>query len=380
MKVLHAVIDGEIAGGQTVCLQIIEAFLRDGHQAVVISPSEGPFTELLRKKEIPVFLIPVQNTYSFQRAFQLARLIKREKVDLIHSHGTVPLNIISRLAAKLSGVPCISHIHAENVFNANPLVRQCQIFLDNWTTQFCYKLIAVSNATKQSLVKQGIHPDRIEVIVNSIDPNRIRCSQSREEIFRTFRIDSKKRLIGVIGRLSPTKGLEDFLKAMREITQQVPDVVGIIVGEDLEQKGKYQRELQELSRSLNLNGAVMFTGFQQDPFSFLNAMEFFVFPSLREGMPLAILEAMCLKKAVVATHVGGIPEVVQKGETGVLIPPADSGALAQAVLKLLDDPERTKEMGEAGYKRVKEYFSESRMIDQIRELYQTAVGTRSILN
>ena len=198
MKVLYTVINGEIAGGQMVCLQIVEALLRSGYQALVVSPSEGPFTELLREKRIPVFLIPFKKTYSFHRAFQLAKLVQKEKVDLIHSHGTVPVNVHSRLAARLASIPCISHIHAANVFNAHPLIRRYQVVLDNWTSHFCDRLIAVSKATKESLVQQGIPPDRVEVIPNGINCDRLGSLRTRDEVFRQFHIDPAKRLIGSI--------------------------------------------------------------------------------------------------------------------------------------------------------------------------------------
>ena len=183
MKVLYTVINGEIAGGQMVCLQIVEALLRSGYQALVVSPSEGPFTELLREKRIPVFLIPFKKTYSFHRAFQLAKLVQKEKVDLIHSHGTVPVNVHSRLAARLASIPCISHIHAANVFNAHPLIRRYQVVLDNWTSHFCDRLIAVSKATKESLVQQGIRFPILRQILGDIYHKRGRT----EEAFLEYR-------------------------------------------------------------------------------------------------------------------------------------------------------------------------------------------------
>lgn len=370
MKVLHTAINGEIAGGQKVCLQIMEALLEEGHQAIVVSPNEGPFTELVRKKGIPVFQIPFEKTYSFHRAFQLARLIKKEKVNLVHTHGMVPGNIQARFAACLGGVPCISHIHIANVFNSNPLIRKYQVFLDNWTSKFCYRLIAVSQSTKKSLVDQGIPAERIVVIPNGIDWHEIRARQTREEIISRFNLDTKSRLIGTIGRLCPAKGQEEFLKAAKAVSKKISNAVWFVIGQDMEFSGRYETHLRALARKLDLNGRVIFTGYQADPYSLMNALDLFVLASKAEGMPLVILEAMALKKAVIATAVGGVPEVVQNGRTGILIPPGDSEALIQAMLELLRNPKPVLEMGEAGFQRIRNHFSVSGMIRRVRKIYE----------
>lgn len=371
MKILHVIINGEIAGGQRVCQQIVEALLEEGHEALVVSPSDGPFINLLRNKGIPVFFLPFEKTYSFHRAFLLSRLIQRENIDIVHTHGMVPLNIQARLAAKLAGVPCISHIHIANVFNSNPFIRKYQVFLDNWTSNFCSKLIAVSSSTKRSLVEQGIPENRITVIHNGVNPQKIQHRRGSEDIFRSLRIKPGTRLVGVIGRLCPVKGQEDFLRTVSLINRETPDVTWLIVGKDIEFGNKYERKLRDLSKDLNLNGNIIFTGHQEDTFSLLNAMEFLVLPSKAEGMPLVVLEAMALRKAVIAMDVGGVSEEVQDGKTGVLIPPGDSKALAGAMIKLLNNPRLAKAMGEAGSERVRNYFSESDMNMRVQKIYET---------
>ncbi len=369
MKVLHAVIHGEIAGGQIVCLQIIEALIREGHQALVISPTEGPFTELLRKKKIPFALIPFEKTYSFHRTFQVAWLLRKEKIDLVHSHGTVQLNVHVRLASWLAGIPCISHIHIKNVFNQHPLIRQYQIFLDRWTSRLCCRLIAVSEETKESLIEEGIDAARIEVIANGIDSNRLKAQMNRMEVFHKFQIDPKKRLVITIGRLCPVKGQEEFLNGAKRVNSEMPDTVWMIVGKDIEFHGAYEGKLKMLARDLGLNGQVVFAGYQNDPLSLLSACDLFVLPSYIEGMPLVILEAMALGKAVIGSAIGGISEVVKDGETGILIPAGDSRALGSAMLKLLKDPKLAHKMGEAGLARVRQHFSEDQMVQHILKLY-----------
>lgn len=372
MKVLHTIIHGEIAGGQVVCLQIIDALLKNGHQALVVSSSEGPFTKLLRDKGISVFLIPFEKTYSFHRAIQLAKLIKKEKAGLVHTHGMVPANVQARLAARWAGIPCISHIHIANAFNSNAVIRRYQIWLDNWTSGYCYRLIAVSEDTKKSLVEQGITASKIEMIPNGIDPEQTQSVLSREEVFSRFGISPEKRLIGMVGRLCPTKGQEDFLKAAKVVSRQVSNVVWMVIGKDIEFQGLYEKKLRALAKTLGLNGKAIFAGHQPDPLSLINAMEFLVLPSRLEGLPLVILEAMVLRKAVIATKVGGVGEIVEDGKTGILLPADHPDLLAEAMTRLLKNPALTVSMGQAGAQRVCESFPASRGLKRIIELYQEA--------
>ena len=369
MKIAHVIVGGEIAGGQVICGRIMEALKKRGDQVIVISPTSGGFTEGLKKDQIPVRFIPFRKTYHFQDAVRLAHIIKAEKVDIVHTHAMVPMNVQARLGARLAGVPSISHIHIANVFSENPFIRGYQTLLDNWTSRFCYKLVAVSEATKKSLVEQGIPSERVEVVLNGISSSEIKCRYERDEMFKKLGLPQDSHLVGVVGRLCPVKGQEEFIRAMAEVCRVIPNVTGIMIGKDAEFGGAYEAKLKSIAKTSGLNGRVIFSGYQPDPFSFINAMDFLVLPSKAEGLPLVVLEAMRLKKAVVATKVGGVSEVVEDGKTGILVSPNDSRSLTQAMLKLLKDRSLTQKMGEAGFEQVRKRFSETRMCDRVLELY-----------
>ncbi len=375
MKVAHVIMSGEVAGGQIICERILTALRKRGDDAIVISPNEGHFTDRLREKNIPVFLIPFRKTYHINRAFQLARLLKQEKVDLLHTHAMVPTNVLSRLAAKMVGIPCISHIHAENMFNKNPLIRSYQIWFDRLTSEQCFKLITVSEATKQSLIQEKIPANHIEVILNGIYRNEVITPQiCREDILKKWLIPESHHLIGMVGRLSPLKGLDEFFESMVIVHKQISNTTALIVGEELEFNGQYEQKLREQAKRLGLSGNLIFTGYQADSISLINAMDFLVAPSKTEGLPITILEAMSVKKAVVASNVGGIGELVQDEVTGLLVPAGNSNQLAQAILRLLTNKKLIKQMGEQGFLRVKESFTEEKMVNQIFEIYQQALG------
>ncbi|OGW85951.1 MAG: hypothetical protein A3C35_07225 [Omnitrophica bacterium RIFCSPHIGHO2_02_FULL_46_11] len=369
MKVAHVIVGGEIAGGQVICRMILEALRKRGDEVIVISPTSGDFTKSLEQERIRVHFIPFQKTYHIQNAIRLARTIKDEHVDIVHTHAMVPMNVQARLGARLAGIPCISHIHATNTFSANPFIRKYQILFDNWTSRFCNKLIAVSEATKQSLIDQGIPSDRVEVIPNGISTPEVNFRISRDEIFQKLGVPQNHHLIGMVGRLCPLKGQEEFIKAMTEVCRIIPNVTGVIIGKDTEFGGAYEAKLKGITKASGLNGRIIFSGHQADPFSFINAMDFLVLLSKTEGLPLVILEAMSLQKPVVATNVGGIPELVEDGKTGILVPPNNSNMLVQAMLRLLQNHSLTQEMGEAAFERVRERFSKERMCERILNLY-----------
>lgn len=369
MNVAHVVINGEVAGGQVIAGRIIDALRARGNRAILISSGRGAFTEKLEREGIQVYEIPFAKTYHIHHALSLLQIFRKEKVDIVHTHGMLPVNIPSRLASKMAGIPCFSHIHIANVFSQNPLLARYQLFLDRWTAGFCHQLIAVSQATKESLIRENLAPERIEVIPNGIDFDSVKPVKPREEVMRMLGIGADQRLVGMAGRLCPVKGQEELLHAMAQVVREIPDVSAFVIGKDMEFKGRYAAKLDVLTNQLGLRGRVIFAGHQSDPYSFINAADVFVLPSKAEGLPLVLLEAMALGKTIVASRVDGIPEVIEDGKTGLLVPPGDSKALARAILTLLSDRDASR-LGKAAFLAVRN-FDAARMCGRILELYDS---------
>lgn len=370
MKVAHVTVSGEVAGGQVICERLVEALRKRGDQAIVVSPASGTFTERLIRKQIPVFFIPFRRTYHFENALRFSRLLRSERVDLVHTHAMVQVNVHARLGACLAGVPVVSHLHLPNHFRDHLVIRAYQVWLDNLTAKWCDALIAVSEATKVAFAAQGRAYGRAEVVYNGIDLDRCRNLKARESIFQEFGLGSCSRLIGTVGRLCPMKGQKEFIRAAREVLVQIPQAVFMVVGEDCEKDGSYEQELRHLAIELGLDGKLMFTGYRPDVLDLVNAFDVFVLPSKIEGLPVAILEAMALSKAVVATKVGGVSELVVDGETGILVSPDDHSALSREMINLIQNPNQAKRMGELGRGRVENQFQEREMIDRILNLYE----------
>jgi glycosyltransferase involved in cell wall biosynthesis len=370
MKVAHVIVGGDVAGGQIVCDRLLRALRARGDESLVISPTEGDFTEQLKARDVPVHIVSSKRTYHFQAAWHIAHILKREYVDLVHTHAMMLGNVHARFGARLAGVPVVSHLHIANQFNARAPIRAYQRFLDNRSARLCRGLIAVSEATRSEFVSQGVPRDRIKVIYNGIDPAATRPTRSRDEVCCEFDLEPQRhQLIGMVGRLCDIKGQKEFLMALTQVGKRFPNAIFFIVGKDMEANGAYEQELKALTQKLELNKRVVFTGYRQDVADLVNAFEFVVLPSKQEGFPLAILEAMALKKAVIATHVDGVPEVVADGVTGILVPRGNVLALENAIGLLLADPERVKRFGELGYERVCNEFSEQEMVRSVLNVY-----------
>jgi len=370
VRIVYTVLNGHLAGGQVICGQIMLAARAAGHQVCLVTPSHGEFTELLESESVPIVLMPMARTFHFHRARQFARFLKNWRADLVHCHAAVPGTILARLGAKLAGVPLISHVHIENKFSDVRWVRVLQVWLDNLTARLAVEIVAISEDTRRSLMRQGISSEKIRVICNGVvvssDANRNAADRARNALG----VEGDGPVVGTVARLCPVKGQREFILAAGQITVEFPNATFVIIGQDLEFDGHYRHELGQLVRQLGLDGQLRFVGFKRDAARLMYAFDLFVLPSWIEGLPVTILEAMAAGKPVVATTVGGVPELVLEGETGLLVPPRDSQRLAEAITKLLQQPDAARCMGESGRERVRREFSQKKMLDQTMALYR----------
>jgi len=356
VKVAHVVMGGDVAGGQIVALQLAQAAHEAGHEAVFVSPSEGPFTDLVRAAGLPVHILRVGSALDQRALLGLLRLLRVERVDLVHTHGHFAVNVLARIAGRLAGARVLSHMHIQNAFRHGP-GRRAQIAFDNATARLCFALVAVSDATRADLLRQGYPADRLVTIRNGIDP---------AEDVAPVRLADGPTIVEV-ARLAEVKGQRVLLAALQQV-----DATAVLVGRDLEQGGAYEDELRADAERLGVAGRVVFAGYRNDVPAVLAGCDVFCLPSFAEGLPLVVLEAMAHAKPVVATRAGGTDELVVDRETGLLVPTGDADSLARALSELLADPTRATRMGEAGRARVVAEFGAAAMAERVLELYDGA--------
>jgi glycosyltransferase involved in cell wall biosynthesis len=358
MRIVHLVIGGEIAGGQLVALQLAHGARDRGDVVSFVSPADGPFAARAREEGFAVDVADVGRTYRIDGVLRLARLLRRERADVLHTHTLAAANVLSRTAGRLAPVPVVSHLHIANHFR--PATRVLLANLDNATARFAAALVAVSEDTRRAYDEQG-YPQRIRVVYNGVaatsaDPNGLRNELS---------IPVDAPLVAEVGRLCDVKGQRELIDAVARL----PGAHAVFVGADLEQGGAYERALRTRAEQLGVADRVVFAGFRDDAARVVAAADVFALPSWTEGLPLVVLEAMALGRPVVATTVGGTPELVADGETGLLVPPRDVEALTAALKRVLDDDGLRRRLGEAGRRRVAEHFSSEAMTREILAVY-----------
>jgi glycosyltransferase involved in cell wall biosynthesis len=363
VKVLHVVIDGELGGGQLVARALMDAAREAGDEALLVSAAPGPFTDACSRDGICVEIVDVSRTFKLRGLLALSRLIRRERVDLVHTHGMTASNVLARTAARLTGTPVLSHLHSPNTFRDQAAARTLLRFLDNATARWCATIVAVSDAVACSLVEQGMPADRIEVVHNGYDPPIAPVEPA------TLPGLEGARLVVCVGRLEPAKGQADLMRA----APSVPGAVFVLVGRDV---AGHRADLARLAATLGVADRVVFTGVRDDVLELAASAELLALPSWTEGLPITPLEAMAVGTPVVATAVGGTPEIVVDGETGLLVPARDPQHLAEAINRVLDDPSLAARLGEAGRRRLVEHFSQRAMTDRILELEHAAAGAR----
>src|SRR4051812_3036409 len=333
MKIVHLVIGGDVAGGQLVALQLARAARDAGHDISFVAPTPGAFLERVEAEGFAADVVPIRGALDLAAVYRLRRVLRSQHASLLHTHAHFSVNVVGRVAGRLAGVPVIAHVHVENAFSNDAARRRLQIALDNATARLAWRLVAVSDATRDAVVRQGYPAARTITIRNGIDP----VVDVAPAVLDT---PSGTPVLVEVGRLCEVKGQRELIQALARLRRD--DATLVLVGEDIEAGGAYRDGLARDADALGVTDRVRFLGYRDDVAAIVAAADVAVLPSSVEGLPLVVLEAMVQGKPVVATAVGGTPELVSDGETGLLVPPRDVDALVRALDGLLDDPGRAR--------------------------------------
>lgn len=360
LRIIQYITPSQIGGAEVHVTALADKLQRRGHQVTVVCPHGRPLVPELLARGLQV---RSPRTMGKCDPFMLARLVRwlrADRAEVLHTHLSTA-SLLGSLASRLAGVPAIATVHGLNT-------RTCF----NWA----HGIIAVSNAVKQHLVDQRMPAERITVVHNGVDLQSLSRPHEGTAVRGRWQIPEGVPVLATVGRLTPEKGHQDLLEALSRLAtdRRWKEVRLLIVG-----KGPLLARLQEAARRLGLADRVVFTGFQRDVLAFLQAADIFVLPSIQEGLSLSALEAMAVGKPVVACRVGGTPEVVVDGETGLLVAPGQPAELAAALEWLLVHREEAQAMGAAGRRRVKDAFDFEHTVDKIEAIYRDAIGRQGSL-
>lgn len=338
--------------------------------------------ELLRLG-IPVYKLGMSSQYDWRKGlFGLRAVIKEGQFDVIHTE-LYWANIYGRVCGRLfSDAKIVTTIHAPTyepqILKDDPNLKPWKLtlvrILDGLTGTVCnYRFVACSEFVKRSAVgRLGYRPESIEVIYNGIDLGSFREDDSGKVISlrRELGLDHGEAILVNVGRLIPQKGQRYLIMAMPKVLDEQPSCKLLLVGE-----GPMENELQDLAHDLGVGEAIWFLRTRHDVPAILQLSDLFVLPSLSEGMPVALVEAMAMRKPCIASNITSIPEVVEDGRSGVLVEPQRPDQLANAVLSLIDDRERRQAMRVRGRQIVKEKFSINVNIRLLENLYERVVAS-----
>src|SRR5436190_22256304 len=310
--------------------------------------------------------------------FRLARLIRRERPQILHTH-TAKAGTVGRVAALLAGSrrpPIVVHTFHGHVLRGyfGPLRSLFFRLLERWLASRTTALIAVSPQVRDDLVSLGIAPrERFAVIRLGIElDQRIAAERNgRAESRRYLGIPGERFAVGWIGRMTAVKRTDDVLVAFKRLRESGVDATLCMVGDGPDRAGLEQR-----AHDLGIVRDTLFLGYQEDVAPFYAAFDALVLPSSNEGTPVSVIEALGAGRPVVATRVGGVPDVVQEGRDGFLVDPGATDDLAERLTRLARDPDLRERMGAAGRERVLPRYAVARLIDDVDRLYRSLLRAR----
>jgi glycosyltransferase involved in cell wall biosynthesis len=284
---------------------------------------------------------------------------------IVHTH-TAKAGVLGRIAARTAGVPTVVHTYHGHVLRGYFSPAKTALFrrLEAWLAVSADALVAVSESVRDGLVSLGIAPaGKIRVVPLGLDLAHLAGELPRGVLRREAGIPDAAPLVGMVGRLVPIKDAPAFLRAARLVREARPDARFALVGD-----GEERPALEALCRELGLHAQVTFFGWRRDLAAVYGDLDVVVNASRNEGTPVALIEALAAARPVVATRVGGTPDLLGEGERGRLVPPGDPGALARAVLETLDQSEAARSRAQAGRDHVLARHSADRLVRDVDAL------------
>lgn len=351
MRVLHVNTERTWRGGEQQVLYLMRGLAERGvPQAIACQPG-SPMAARAREHGLAVHELRMVGEIDIPAARRLGRLAREGGHDLLHLH-TSHAHTLGVLAARLGGAPRPRTLVARRVdFSIH---KRGRLGLNRikytWGVD---RIVCVSHAIRRVLIDDGLPPERLAVVHSGIDLRRFEDVPDRAAEHRAaFGLPDDALVIGNVGHLAGHKGQRDLVEAMPSVLARQPRARAVVVGE-----GEERADLQARIARLDLQGRAVLAGFRDDVAALLRTFDVFAFPSRLEGLGTSVLDAMASRLPIVATRAGGIPEMIDDGVHGLLVPPAAPGALADALVRVLGDPALADRLARAARTRVEERFT-----------------------
>ena len=378
IKIVRIIARLNIGGPSLHVVNLNKGLSSDRFESLLVTGSpntgEGSMLDYAQENGVQPLAIPEMvgeaslRLRDFKALVRLYQILRKERPQIVHTH-TAKAGFLGRLAARLAGVPILVHTYHGHVLHSyySPLKSWLLLQMERGLARTTDRLVAVSALGKEDLIAYRVAPsEKISVIPLGFDLNPfLDCESLKGEFRGEIGLAADAKLVGIIGRIFPIKNHRLFLESAAQVAEQESNVRFVIVGD-----GILRREMEQYAQDLGIRQQVIFTGWRRDLPRIYADLDLLVVSSDNEGTPVSAIEAMASGCPVVATQVGGLPDLVQNGETGYLVPSKQPQALAAAMLELIRDPETAKQMGRSAQQSVMGRFSVNRLISDIEGLYE----------
>jgi glycosyltransferase involved in cell wall biosynthesis len=351
-------------GAEAVVASLASGLDRSRYRSVVCLFRNGWLRERCERLGVETQVMPMNGMLDLGWLRRFRRLLREREVSVIHAHE-FGANTYGTLAGRLAGVPVVATVHGRSYYPDCGRRRLAYRVVSRAAT-----MVAVSEDVKRFVIQAtGVSAVRVRVVHNGIAGAAPVSDEAKAGLRAELGLPHGARVVTVVGSLYPIKGHRYLLDAAPQILAACPSTVFLIVG-----RGDCEATLKQQAKSLGIDARVRFLGLRGDVAALLAISDVFALPSLSEGLSIAILEAMAAGRPVVTTSVGGNPELVVHEVTGVLVPPADPGALASAVTRVLANPAEARRLGDSGLDHVRARFSMDTMVRAYEATYDAVRG------
>ena len=371
VRLCYLITELNVGGAEKVLLGLATLLPKDRYEVLVACLFDpGPVADEIRAAGVPVVDLGMRNKVDVRAAFRLYALLHSRRIQILHAH-MFHANLLAALVGRAARTPVV--LATRQTVNIGGTVRE---WINRLTIALCDAMVTVSRQVHEVQRRMPwIDPAKLVVIPNGvpIEAAPSYSAASAQALRREWGIDTDGMVAGTVARLGAEKGHTFLLEAVAKVQNCLPQAKFLFVGD-----GPMRPQLEDRARILGVADSIIFAGLRHDIPTILSLFDLFVLPSLWEGLPMAVLEAMAAGLPVVATAVGGTPEVVLDGITGLLVPPRDPQALAEGILRLLRDPDLRQRMGGAGRERVAAHFSVEQMVQRTEKLYEQLLAEKGL--
>jgi glycosyltransferase involved in cell wall biosynthesis len=361
-------------GGERYLELLFDRLDRTRYRAMLICPEPGPFIGRMKERGVETHLVHLAPLFNPLALWRLTRLLRRERVTILQTHGA-RANFYGRIAGRLAGVPVIiSTVHNSlKDYEVSLLTRWFYLTALRLTVPLVHRIICVSNSSRRDQIDEcPAVAARSQTVYNGVDPSAFPSQPNHQKVRGELGIVSGPVLV-MIARLAEAKGHRFLLQALPNLIKAWPNLRCVFVGD-----GELREHLQRLAVELAVERSCCFLGVREDIADILAAADVVVLPSLSEGFPFVLLEALAMGCPVVASRVNGIPELIEDHKTGFLVPARDSHALMVAIREVLSDPIAAVRMGAEGRALVRERFTVDRMVGNTTAIFEAALHDAGI--